>query len=220
MDRAAIFDMDGVLIDSEPLWQAAEKAVFARLGIELTDAMCRQTMGMRIDDVVRHWFARFPWECKSHTTVQAEIVDGVSAEIAARGEAMPGVEEVLDLFSRSGWKIGLASSSPLALIHAVVQQLGIEPYFSALCSAFDEQQGKPHPAVYLTAARRLNVEPSSCIAFEDSAAGVASAKAASMKVVVVPDRAPLIGEAFGEADLELTSLAHFSGDLLDRLMCA
>lgn len=216
--NAAIFDMDGLLIDSEPLWQAAEKTVFARVGVRLDDAMCRQTVGMRIDEVVRYWHARYPWKGGSLATLQADILAEVSAKIVARGQTMPGVEEVLELFSRSGWRIGLASSSPLALIEVVVRQLRIGQYFSALCSAFDEQHGKPHPAVYLTASRRLDVQPSSCIAFEDSAAGVASAKAARMKVVAVPDQTQSTGEGFDGVDLELASLGHFSEELLDRLM--
>jgi len=219
MERAAIFDMDGVLIDSEPLWQAAEKAAFSRVGIELSDDMCRQTMGLRVDEVVGHWYSRYPWKGRSRSALQTEIIERVGAEIRRHGRAMPGVDDTLELLSARGWKIGLASSSPLALIHVVVKQLGIQGQFSALCSAFDEERGKPDPAVYLAAAKRLEVQPSRCIAFEDSPAGVASAKAANMRVVAIPDRGVHTGEPFEAADLELSSLEKFSGPHLERLIC-
>jgi sugar-phosphatase len=211
MNRAAIFDMDGLLIDSEPAWRAAERRVFSSVGIDLNDADCRQTTGLRVDKVVEYWFQRYPWNGTSQTAIAAEIVATVRNEILDSGVPMPGVVDILKLFSGSGWKIGLASSSPIELIAAVVRRLGISDYFGALCSAFDEPFSKPHPGVYLTTAQRLGVQPSRCIAFEDSKTGVAAAKSAEMFVVAVPDETyRQSGEMMAGADLQLTSLEQFS----------
>jgi len=203
--------MDGLLIDSEPAWRAAERRVFSRVGIKLNDADCRQTTGLRVDKVVEYWFQRYPWKGTSRTAIEAEIVATVRQEILGSGVPMPGVVDTLDLLSGRGWKIGLASSSPMELIEAVVQRLEVSRYFDAMCSAFDEPFPKPHPGVYLTTARRLGVDPSSCIAFEDSIAGVTAAKSAQMFVVAVPDETyRLSGELMDGADIQLDSLEYFS----------
>lgn len=211
--------MDGLLIDSEPVWRAAERQAFARMGIELDDADCRQTTGLRVDEVVNYWHKRFRWDCKGRAAIEAEIVETVRHGIVQTGIPMGGVLDTLNFFSGSGWRIGLASSSPMKLIEAVVQTLGIRDYFDVMCSAFDEPYGKPHPGVYLTTARRLGVHPSRCIAFEDSETGVAAAKSAHMRVVAVPDAAHLqSGEQMDGADLELTTLEQFSPAHLARLL--
>ena len=97
MIRAAIFDMDGLLIDSEPFWREVEIEVFGGVGVPLTEAMCHQTTGLRIDDVVAHWHRRHPWEDPSPAVVQERIVSRMVETIAARGEAKRGVEAALAL---------------------------------------------------------------------------------------------------------------------------
>lgn len=208
--RAAIFDMDGLLIDSEPLWRRAEIAVFASVGVKLNDKLCRQTTGMRIDTAVQYWFERYPWKGKTQQQLVEELVVRVEDEIERAGVCMPGVQQTLDHVKTAGWRIGLASSSPGTLIDFVIDKLGIAQYFDARCSALDEEHGKPDPAVYLTAARLLDIAPAACVAFEDSMPGVRSAKAAGMKVVAVPDPERSDDPAFAMADLRLTSLSNLS----------
>ena len=215
--RAAIFDMDGLLIDSEPLWRRAEIAVFKSVGVHLNDKMCRQTTGMRIDAAVQHWFVRYPWEGESPQTLVDELVLRVQEEIARSGVCMPGVLQTLDHVRAAGWRIGLASSSPRSLIDCVIEKLGIAGYFDACCSALDEEHGKPHPAVYLTTARLLGVPPAACVAFEDSLLGIRSAKAAGMRVVAVPDPERSDDPAFVIADLRLNSLCDLSYATLSAL---
>lgn len=212
--RAAIFDMDGLLIDSEPLWRRAEVAVFASVGVALDERMCRQTTGMRLDAAVMHWFERFPWQGKSPEALAEELVLRVREEVGRNGVCMPGVTSTLEAVRTAGWRIGLASSSPLELIRFVVAQLGIADYFDVCCSAVDESVGKPDPAVYLTAARGLGVPPARCVAFEDSVPGIRSAKSAGMRVVAVPDPEHSNDPAFGLADLRLRSLTEFSREVL------
>lgn len=217
--KVAIFDMDGLLIDSEPLWRQAERRVFRTVGVDLTDAMCHETQGLRSDEVVAYWYRRFPWTGKSRERVGAELIEAVIRLIVDAGEALPGVYDALSALRVSGLRLGLASSSPPRLIEAVVRKLGIEHCFAAMCSAVDHERGKPDPAVYLAAASRLEVAPAECVAFEDSVPGVRSAKAAGMRVVAVPAPSQYADPAFDIADWKLHSLADFSPALLRESAC-
>lgn len=198
MFQAAIFDMDGLLIDSEPLWHKAEIKVFATVGLHLNEAQCRETTGVRIDEVVRIRYRQQPWKNKTLPQVEQEIIEEVQHLAVTEGHMMPGVHELLEELSQRNFRIGLASSSPLAMIQAVVNHLGIGQYFATLKSAADEVEGKPHPAVYLTAAAAMSMPPRACLAFEDSVPGVISAHAAGMSVVAVPD-----AHSFGRAEFEI-----------------
>lgn len=186
---ACIFDMDGLLIDSEPLWRRAEIAAMARVGVPLDDDLCKETMGLRLDEMVAYWRRRFPWNGVSDAVMGATILDGVMELIATEGAALPGVHELLGRLTRMGVPLGLASSSPLSLIEAVVQKLGLGGLFQVLGTAVEEQKGKPDPAVYLSTAARMGVAPGRCLAFEDSPAGVSAARDAGMTVVAVPSGA-------------------------------
>ena len=208
--RAAIFDMDGLLIDSEPLWRLAEIEVFARVGVALNDAMCEQTMGLRISEVVGHWYRAYPWQGRSREWVEEQIARRVEQLVRERGVALPGTRAVLAALAAAACPMALASSSSPALIDAVVETLDLGRYFAIRCSASDEEHGKPHPAVYLTAAARLGVDPAACVAFEDSVTGVSAAKAAGMRVVAVPAENQYHDRSFDQADLKLRSLADIS----------
>lgn len=217
---AAIFDMDGLLIDSEPFWRQAERRVFAAVGVHLSDDMCRRTQGMRTDEVVAYWYRQHPWRGKSREAVRREIIAAVADLIENGGAALPGVYTALKALREAGVRLGLASSSPHELIRAVVARLRLEDCFEATCSAMDHERGKPDPAVYLEAARRLSAAPAECVAFEDSIAGVQSAKAAGMTVVAVPAPEHFGHEAFAAADWQLPSLEALSVTALQRLFRA
>ena len=212
--QAAIFDMDGLLIDSEPLWRRAEKQVFGTVGIRLTEEMCEQTMGLRTDEVVAYWYQQFRWSGKSPDTVERELVAAVQHLIMTEGKALAGVNETLVMVKNAGLTLGLASSSAHCLIDAVVDRLGIRDYFQVMCSATDEEHGKPDPAVYLTSAKRLGVAPTDCFAFEDSFSGVCSAQAAGMLVIAVPSAVQYDDSRFDRADIKIRSLTEFSLELI------
>jgi sugar-phosphatase len=212
--EAVIFDMDGLLIDSEPLWKEAEIAVFATVGIELTVEMCHATEGFRLDEAVAYWYQQYPWQGKSLQTVEQEVMETVSALIRQRGKAMPGVYGVLDRLQQQGLKLGLASSSVMQLIETVVDQLRIRHYFEVLWSAEYEQHGKPHPAVFLTAAQKLGVDPAKVLVFEDSYNGLLAAKNAGMVAVAVPDPLQAHLPKFDIADLKLPTLEAFTDERL------
>ena len=212
---AVVFDMDGVLVDSEPLWQEAEIEVFADVGVSLTRDLCRQTMGLRIDEAVAHWFARHPWEGMPQEAVSDRVVARVVELIGERAEPLPGVRAAVAEVRRRGLRCALASSSPRVLIDAVLDRLELGAAFEVVHSAEDEQHGKPHPAIYLTTADRLGVEPTACLAVEDSVNGVISAKAARMTCVAVPEPAARHDPRFGVADVVVDDVCTFS-DVLDR----
>jgi mannitol-1-/sugar-/sorbitol-6-/2-deoxyglucose-6-phosphatase len=209
MLKAVIFDMDGLLVDSEPLWRQAEQAVFPRVGIQLTEAMCMQTMGTRVDEVVRHWFEVKPWTGPSLEEVAEQIVTTVAELVQREGRPMDGVEYLLEFFAARGFRLALASSSSMQLIDAVVDKLGIRSCFEALLSAENEPYGKPHPGVFLAAAEKLSIQPPACLVFEDSFAGLIAGLSARMKVVIVPADHHFEERRFQAAHLKLRSLRAF-----------
>lgn len=215
--EAVIFDMDGLLVDSEPLWRRAEQAVFPKVGIQLDDAMCMQTMGTRVDEVVRYWYTIKPWNGVTQQQVEEDIVATVVALVQKEAQAKEGVRHILEFFAARGMRMALASSSSPRLIHAVVHKLGITHYFELLQSAEDEPYGKPHPGVFLRTAARLGVDPTRCLVFEDSFAGMIAALAARMQVVVIPDAIQFDQARFGAAHMKLRSLRAFDATSLARL---
>lgn len=215
--QAVIFDMDGLLIDSEPIWREAEKEIFAEVGITLTDEMCFTTVGLRIDEVVEHWFEKFPWENESQENIKEKIIDKVIELILLKGELLPGVLKSIDFFQKNNFPTAIASASPMKIINAVVQKFNLEKYFSIIHSAEKEEYGKPHPAVFISTAKLLNVLPQHCLVFEDSLNGVIAAKAARMKVIAVPEPIHYENSKFEIADLKLSSLNNFNVTLINTI---
>jgi len=206
--KAIIFDMDGLLINSEPYWKIAEKKVFRKLGLTLTDTLLQQVMGFRLSEVVTHWYQYQPWQNPNFEQTENEILECVEILIQEHAEAMPGVYELLAFLAAQNIPMALASSSAMSLINMVIDKLAINRYFDVVCSAEIEPYGKPHPGIFLTAAKKLNAIPSNCLVIEDSINGVIAAKAARMKCVAVPELASASDKRFAIADLQLASLEN------------
>lgn len=217
MIQAAIFDMDGLLIDSEPLWHEAEIAAFKTCGITLTKEMCLETTGLRVDEVVHHWHHKFPWDSPSQKEVEDTIWKAIIAEVEKNGVAKNGVIHALDFMKKKEVKIALASSSSMKLIDVVVDKMNIRSYFDFIYSAEHEEYGKPHPGVYLTTAHKLSVNPVQCVALEDSFNGMVSAKAAKMKLIAVPDAGMVGSKKLGVADVVLNSLEEINETVWEEL---
>ena len=215
--KAVIFDMDGVLIDSEPLWKIAEIEAFKKVGIDLTQTDCEETVGLRMDEVVKLWYDRVGWEGKSLEEVENDVVDIVIREIKAQGTAKEGVNEALAAIQKAGYKIGLATSSAMRIAKTVLEKLDIENYFKAVCSAENEIKGKPHPQVFISCAQALEIEEGECLVIEDSFNGALAAKAARMKVVAIPEKSHNYDKRLIIADKILDSLNGFKLDEIGLL---
>lgn len=209
--EAFIFDLDGLLIDSEPLWQRAEIEIFKELGHRLTPAMCLTTRGRKIDEVIEHWRAHFGFPSRSVLPLRAQIVLRVRELVLLQGRAKTGACSLVRTLNDRGVPCAIASGSDYSIIESALERLDLVGEIETYHSAEDETRGKPDPAVFFGAARKLGVPPATCVVFEDSPGGIAAAKAAGMFCVAVPDRSgggdpP---HAFRDADRVLRSLEDF-----------
>jgi len=209
-----IFDMDGLLIDSEILWHQAEREILGSLGVDLPPTGSRTTTGMFVGEVVNYWYERSPWSGPSGPEVVDMLLQRVGDLVVSQGQLMPGALRALDLASERG-PLGLASSTPIELIRRCLSHFGLESRFAAIHSAEFEPYGKPHPGVFLTTATSLGVAPTACLVFEDSSAGLLAAKAARMTCVAVPAPGERLLPAFAIADLVLPSLLELTPEWLD-----
>jgi sugar-phosphatase len=204
--KAVIYDMDGVIIDSEPLWREALIHCFNQVGFDFTQDKCRTTQGMRLIEVVQYWYAQQPWEGKTIQEVEQDILTKVTGLITEKGMAMEGVVESLELFKSKGYKIALASSSATSLINVVLEKLNIRNEFEVVNSAEFLELGKPHPEVFIKTAKELAIPAINCLVIEDSFHGVLAGKAALMQVIAVPEEKYHKDLRFSIADYNLKSL--------------
>ena len=215
--KAVIFDMDGLLIDSEPLWQEAGIAGLAPYNIKLTTEQYLHSTGLRTPEWLAYWFNLYGVAVDDIPAQARAIEDDAMERIRLRGTALPGVEHIINFFLGTCYRLAIASSSPKRLIDVVVDKLGVRNYMDAIVSAETLSYGKPHPQVFLDCAQTLQVDPLDCVVFEDSFNGMIAAKAAKMKCVVVPVAAQYNAPKWGAADLRLRSLGNFNQLLLDSL---
>lgn len=209
---AAIFDMDGLLIDSEPLWDQAELEVISSLGVDISRRHeMPDTLGLRIDMVVDLWYAMQPWSGPSKQEVTERIIQRTLSLVEEKRPLLPGVREALTLCRAEGLKVGLASASPLSMLEKVLALFELSDYFDALASAQTLPYSKPHPQVYLDCAAKLGVDPLTCVALEDSVNGMIAAKAARMRAIVVPAEENGQDPRYALANVKLDSLARLTG---------
>jgi len=213
--QATLFDMDGLLLDSEILWHKAELQILGDLGVPIPHEAVRLTKGMFVAEVVQFWFDRHAWSGPSQEEVVAMILQKVGDLVESEGRLLPGALRALDVAAERG-PIAVASSTPMPLIVRCLDAFSLRSRFVSLHSADVEPFGKPHPGVFLSAAKGVGVAPTSCLVFEDSAAGVLAAKAGRMTCVAVPVAEERRMPAFQIADLVLESLEDLSTDWLDE----
>ncbi|MGV3344236.1 hexitol phosphatase HxpB [Enterobacteriaceae bacterium LUAb1] len=212
---AAIFDMDGLLIDSEPLWEQAEMDIFSTLDVDLSRRNeLPDTLGLRIDQVVRMWYDILPWKGPDQQEVTTRIIRRALTLIEEQRPLLAGVEHALQLCRSQGLKTGLASASPQYMLERVLDMFNLRGYFDTLASAEALPYSKPHPQVYLNAAGQLGVDPLCCVALEDSVNGMIATKAARMRSIVVPASETRHHIYWALADVQLTSLAHLQASHL------
>jgi len=216
---AAIFDMDGLLLDTEPLWGESMLEVARKHGVNIKSDFFKYTTGLRINEVTAFWKERFGWTSTISSDAMAEeIVDDIIARSIRCGRVMPGIHQILELLQQQQILIGVATSSPARMMNTLIAHFGLMPYFKVCVSADETQIGKPHPAVFIKCAEALGEKPWHCVAFEDSINGMVAAKAARMKVVVVPEIGKIHKPEFGLADLVLPTMEDMNYQLYKTLI--
>lgn len=215
--NTVIFDMDGLLIDSEPLWNEAASEVFKNYGVQLTETQYATTTGLRTREFLIFWFNYFKISHNQIAEAEIKIVNRVIELVKQKGKPLPGVSHIFNFFTERKFNVGLASSSSPDLINVVTDILGLRNYLQVISSADDLAYGKPHPEVYLNCAQKLSVSPEQCVCFEDSYNGMIAAKAARMKCVIVPAARESNRPVWEAADLKISTLQNFNELLLQSL---
>jgi len=210
--------MDGLIIDSEPLWYEAALESLEPFGISIGHEEYYQSTGLRTKEFLHYWFTRYGIDIEQTASSEADITTRVIEKVKSKGRPMPGVESSIQLAKQLGMKIGLASSSPLSLIEAVLEKTGLGNYFTTRTSAEHLPFGKPHPEVFLNCATALSSSPNECICLEDSLIGLVAAKSARMKCIVVPHPDQKTHPHWVWADLHVDSLEQLNEHVLQSLL--
>ena len=213
LPRAALWDMDGTLLDSAEYHWLAWRETLAADGFDLAHEQFVATFGQRTDTILRGWLG---------ADLSASEIDRVGGAkealyrrfVRERGvQLLPGVGDWLARLQAAGWRQAVASAAPRLNVEAILEALGITTYFAAITSAEDVQRGKPDPQVFLLAAERLGVPPARCIVLEDAPAGIEAAHRAGMRAIGVRS-----SHATLRADIVVDSLADLDDAACDRLL--
>jgi beta-phosphoglucomutase family hydrolase len=216
-EKGALFDLDGVLIDSSPFHFASWVKLGEEVGFTMTPELFRQTFGQRNDAILRRFI---PDTTDEQIAAWSERKEDLYRQLAA-GKLTPlkGAKELVRALKGAGFRLAIASSTPRQNIAFALEQIGMADVFDALVGAEDVTKGKPDPAVFLTAAKRLGVLPERCLVFEDAIAGVIAAKRGGMKCIAVTTTNPRDALVEAGADLVVDSLAELSLERLAALQC-
>jgi HAD superfamily hydrolase (TIGR01509 family) len=208
---AVVFDLDGLLIESEELWADVREQLARERGGRYGPEEQRAMMGMSSPEWSRymHEHVGLP---ESPDEIASKVVDLMAERYRGRLPLIDGAVEAVERLA-ARWPLGLASSSNRPLIDLVLERSGLARLFRATVSSEEVAHGKPAPDVYLEACRRLGIDATQAAAIEDSHAGIGSAKAAGMRVIAIPNPSfPPGDEALAEADVVLDSLAELTPD--------
>jgi HAD superfamily hydrolase (TIGR01509 family) len=212
--EAVVFDLDGVLLDSEQVWDAVREQLVRERGGRWHERAQRDMMGMSSSEWSRYMHDELGLD-EPPEEISAEVVRRLAAVYREHLPVIPGAREAVERLAER-WRLGLASSSNREVIDLALELLDVARLFEVTVSSEEVGHGKPAPDVYLEAARRLGVEPSRAVAIEDSHNGIRAAKAAGMRVVAIPNRHfPPGDEALAEADVVLGSLAELTPETIE-----
>jgi beta-phosphoglucomutase-like phosphatase (HAD superfamily) len=213
MTEAVVFDCDGVLIDSEPVWEEVRRGVVAEFGGHWEPDTQDRLMGMSTGEWSRYLSSELGVNLTPED-VGSVVVDRMAARYRQHMPWMPGAADAVRRMAER-WPLGLASSAPLSLIQTVLDTGELRPYFQVAMSTEQVAQGKPAPDIYLAVTEAMRVAPTACAAIEDSSNGLRSAAAAGCRVIAVPQPAyPPAPDALALASVVLPSLNALTPDVL------
>ncbi|WP_406038630.1 HAD family phosphatase [Micromonospora sp. NBC_00898] len=216
MVDAVLFDLDGVIVDSEPVWEEVRRAYVAAHGGTWQPDTQRRLMGMSTGEWADHLSGELGVD-RTPEQVATEVVAEMTRRYAERVPLIDHADAVVRRMA-ARWPLGLASSSPTRLIAAALAATGLADAFGATLSTEETARGKPAPDVWLAVAARLDVDPARCVAVEDSSNGVRSAAAAGMRVVAIPHGSyPLDPDAAALAAVLLPSVDALTPEVVERL---
>jgi HAD superfamily hydrolase (TIGR01509 family) len=215
VSEAVVFDMDGVLVDSEHVWDAVREALAHERGGHWHPGAQRDMMGMSSPEWSRYMHDRIGLQ-ESPQEINRIVVDRMLEQYANGPPWIPGAIDAVRLLA-AAYTLALASSSNRELIEVVLEAGGIAALFRATVSSEEVPRGKPAPDVYLEAARRLGADAGECVAIEDSHNGIRSAKAAGMACIAIPNERFPPGDAEQEADLVLRSIRDLTVEAVERV---
>jgi HAD superfamily hydrolase (TIGR01509 family) len=211
---AVVFDLDGVIVDSEHAWDEARQQLAEERGGRWHEQASRDMMGMSSPEWSRYMHDVIGLR-ESPEEINAEVVRRLQAVYREGVPLIPGAVEAVKR-TTARWPLGLASSSNREVIDFVLEASDLARSFAATVSSEEVSRGKPAPDVYLEAARRLDVEPARCAAVEDSENGISSAKAAGMRTIAIPNpRYPPAEDALAQADLVLDSIEELTAEVVE-----
>ena len=185
--QAIFFDMDGVLVFSEPFWREAEHMIFKeRFNIELTEEDVNQSTGLKTTEVVNMHISKYGFTCDL-VEIGYEIEKEVVRLVYERGLPMEGLKELTEWIVEKGWRRCLVTSSSQYVYENIVRFVGLDEFFERKFTAYDEVWGKPNPAVYNSAINYIGLPKENIIVIEDSMNGVKAAYAAGLKILGLPE---------------------------------
>ncbi len=215
MTKAVIFDVDGLLLDSEPIWSLADRELLKRRGINYHDELKTKIVGKGQVESAQN--------VKDHFQLPDPIDDLVKERrkllndlLKANLRLMPGAQELIDVLARNGFRLAIASSQSKEIIDLTIKRFALEGKFAVIVYGDEVEKGKPEPDIFLLAAERLAISPGEALVLEDSQNGLMAAKKAGMKVIVVPNQYNR-GQEFPQADLVIESLAEVDPEVIEKL---
>lgn len=214
-----LFDMDGLLLDTEPLWAVAMQNICNKYKLPLHHGIFKYTTGLRIDEVTAFWKEHLDWPAHLNSyDLAMEIVDEIIYLAKNKGSVMPGVLPLLETLKERNTNTAVVTSSPSRMMENLLKHFEITAYFDAFFSAESVDFGKPHPAIYLKALSHFNSSPFQAIALEDSVNGMISARAAKINTIVIPEREKYEDPVFHLANKKAKSMEEIHYSTLEKLI--